>query len=231
MARGVAPAGGIRCVNNVAVKIRGEVEVESRLPPVNVAGGAHQKIGAHNGADGRIVRFAVVKHRYGETMKDKSFSITDKETIAEYKAEVWRLKNELEIRDRATRDVMRQQDDLYKDVSLLATQIKELKVDLRLAVNNCKVLAGAVLTANEFKGVIFQHSAGASIMIENATPIARGVLGCANESDVVVTGTAKCTLRTLPDEGISGYCIAAQYVPREWAGKKIMVTMQLADRP
>ena len=109
-------------------------------------------------------------------MKDKSFSITDKETIAEYKAEVWRLKKELEIMDTAAKDAMRQHDDLYKDVTLLADQISKLKVDMRQAVFNCETLAAAIVVANEFKGVIFQHSAGSAIIIENAAMIAREVL-------------------------------------------------------
>ena len=50
-------------------------------------------------------------------MKDKSFSITDKETIAEYKAEVWRLKKELEIRDAAARQAL-QEMDTWKQTAL-----------------------------------------------------------------------------------------------------------------
>ena len=71
-------AGGIRCVSNVAVKIRGEVEVKSRLHPVNVAGRERRKIVARNGADGHTVRFADVKHQYGGRMsKECQHEFTD----------------------------------------------------------------------------------------------------------------------------------------------------------
>ena len=71
-------------------------------------------------------------------MKDKSFSVTDAETIAEYKAEVWRLKKELEIRDTATRVIMAKNEALAKDVDYLSRQIKELKSELNDLVELCK---------------------------------------------------------------------------------------------
>lgn len=71
-------------------------------------------------------------------MKDKSFSVTDAETIAEYKAEVWRLKKELEIRDTTARSAMDKNEALAKDVDYLTRQIKELKSELNDLIELCK---------------------------------------------------------------------------------------------
>lgn len=63
-------------------------------------------------------------------VKNKPFSITDKETIAEYKAEVWRLKKELEIRDSAARAALEKNDALQKEVNMLITMVEDLKRDV-----------------------------------------------------------------------------------------------------